>query len=274
MKSFLNKSLIAIMAMLLWPAPCLADNIPVTMSVNQQTIEMDTLGYLESGRTYLPIRFMVQAMGAQSIEWRQDDQLALIKMGDNRILQLAADETTALIDDEAIAFSKPLPFHDGRLFVPIAELKDYLGFSISYNPQTIHVNIDKPDVVVTPELIADPIDEEDLLWLSRIVEVEAKGQPIENKIAVANVVLNRVESDAFPDSVYDVIFQVDVHTQFPPAHKDGFTEIEPSDASWQAAKVALMGSNNIEDCLFFNYRPFSNMQDRFFTEMNGEYFYR
>lgn len=274
MKSFFKISTIALLTMLLWPTPCLADNLPVTLSLNQQTIEMDTPGYIESGRTYLPIRFMVQAMGAQSIEWRAEEKLALITMADNSILQLAAEKSIASLDDETIEFSKPLPFHDGRLFVPIAELKDYLDFSISYNPQTIHVNIDKEEIVVAQDMIADPIDEEALLWLSRIVEVEAKGQPLENKIAVANVVLNRVESNDFPDTVYDVIFQVDVHTQFPPAHKDGFTDMEPSDESWQAAKVAMLGSNNIEDCLYFNNQPFSSIQERFFTEMNGEYFYR
>lgn len=274
MRRFLRLALLSLLVLLLLPAPSIASDMPVTLSLNHQPIEMDTMGYIESGRTYLPIRFMVQAMGAQDIEWQAQDKTALITMADNRILRLVADEGDAAIDDEPITFSRALPFHDGRLFVPIAELKNYMGFNISYDPQMIHVNIDIPDIIVAPELIAAPIDEETLLWLSRIVHVEAMGQPMENKIAVANVVLNRVKSDEFPDTVYDVIFQIDVHTQFPPAYKDGFRELVPSDASRQAAKAALMGKNNIEDCLFFNYRPFSGMQDRLYKVMNGEYFYR
>ncbi len=273
MNRFLRLSILLILIILLFPTPCLASNASVTLSVNQQQIEMDTMGYIESGRTYLPIRFLVQALGARDITWHAQEQMALITTADNQLLRLSAGGSAASIDENPITFSKALPFHDGRLFVPISELKDYLGFSISYDPQTIHVNIQKQGIVINPELVAAPIDEETWLWLARIVEVEAMGQPMENKIAVANVVLNRVKSDDFPDTVYDVIFQIDVHTQFPPAYKDGFREIVPSDASMQASKAALQGVNNIEDCLFFNNRPFSGMQDRLHKVLNGEYFY-
>jgi hypothetical protein len=274
MNRFLKITGVLLLIILLYPAQCLAADAPVTLSVNQHQIDMDTMGYIESGLTYLPIRFFVQALGAKDIIWQPEQQMAVITTADNQVLRLSAGESTASIDEEPINFGKALPFHSGRLFVPISELKDYLGFSIAYDPQTIHVSIEKSGIVINPELIAAPIDEETWLWLARIVEVEAMGQPMENKIAVANVVLNRVGSDDFPDTVYDVIFQIDVHTQFPPAYKDGFREIVPSDASMQAAKAALQGVNNIEDCLFFNNRPFSGMQNRLYKVLNGEYFYR
>ncbi|MCY8268734.1 cell wall hydrolase, partial [Bacillus haynesii] len=47
--------------------------------------------------------------------------------------------------------------------------------------------------------------EKDLL--SRLVHAEAKGESFEGKVAVANVVLNRVEDGRFPDSVKSVIYQ-------------------------------------------------------------------
>jgi len=47
---------------------------------------------------------------------------------------------------------------------------------------------------------------------------------LEGKLAVANVVLNRVKSPSFPNTVYDVIFQ---KGQFPPAYKSGFKELVP-----------------------------------------------
>jgi len=61
---------------------------------------------------------------------------------------------------------------------------------------------------------------------------------LEGKLAVANVVLNRVKSPSFPNTVYDVIFQ---KGQFPPAYKSGFKELVPPDECIIAAKMALEG---------------------------------
>ncbi len=43
--------------------------------------------------------------------------------------------------------------------------------------------------------------------MERLVEAEAKGESYEGKVAVATVVLNRVESSQFPDSITKVINQ-------------------------------------------------------------------
>ena len=48
--------------------------------------------------------------------------------------------------------------------------------------------------------------ENDLYWLSRIIEAEASGESFSGKIAVGNCVLNRVKSSEFPNTIYDVIF--------------------------------------------------------------------
>lgn len=44
-------------------------------------------------------------------------------------------------------------------------------------------------------------------WLSRIINAEAQGEPYEGKVAVGNVVLNRVKSPLFPNTIYGVIFE-------------------------------------------------------------------
>ena len=57
--------------------------------------------------------------------------------------------------------------------------------------------------LIIPEGIPD--EEKDLL--ARLVTAEAKGEPYEGKVAVATVVLNRVENEQYPDSIKDVIYQ-------------------------------------------------------------------
>jgi len=72
-------------------------------------------------------------------------------------------------------------------------------------------------------------------------------QPLEGKIAVGNVVLNRVKSPTFPNSVRDVIFQ---RWQFTPA-ENGTIYLEPNAESVIAAKLCLDGANTAGDSLYF-----------------------
>lgn len=59
----------------------------------------------------------------------------------------------------------------------------------------------------TEEDIEEEIRLGDMELISQLVEAEAGNQPFEGKVLVAEVVLNRVESEDFPDSVEEVIFQ-------------------------------------------------------------------
>lgn len=83
--------------------------------------------------------------------------------------------------------------------------------------------------------------------LSQITEAEAKGESYIGKVAVAEVVLNRVNSTEFPDNVYDVVFQ---ENQFEPV-RNGSLHNEPSADSYKAAYEALDGSNYAQGALFF-----------------------
>lgn len=57
---------------------------------------------------------------------------------------------------------------------------------------------------------------DDLYWLARIISAESRGESLDGKIAVGNVVLNRVASSDFPDTIYGVIFDDRWGGQFEP----------------------------------------------------------
>lgn len=100
------------------------------------------------------------------------------------------------------------------------------------------------------DLLQDYI-EEDLYWLSRIVSAEAKGESEEGQIAVANVVLNRVNHDDFPDTIKDVIFQ---KNQFSPVKAKTIYD-EPTPEAVEAAKKALSGEKVVDEGVLFFYNP-------------------
>lgn len=92
--------------------------------------------------------------------------------------------------------------------------------------------------------------DEELFWLARIVEAEARGEPLNGKIAVANVVLNRAACPNFPNTICNVIFDTNGGIQFEPI-LNGSIYNSPSNESYLAAELALAGARPVEDCLFF-----------------------
>ena len=153
-------------------------------------------------------------------------------------------------------------------------ISEVLGCQVKWDGDTFTVHITKEDFEMDPTLIYKrPYSDEDLLWLSRIVEVESDFQSIPMKIGIANVVLNRVKDPRFPNTVHDVIFDNTYAVQFPPAFKSSFSTLSPSGLSIRASKKALEGVNNVENCLYFNNSPFKSRAKDLFIIIEGEYFY-
>ncbi|SHE48026.1 LysM domain-containing protein [Desulforamulus putei DSM 12395] len=92
-----------------------------------------------------------------------------------------------------------------------------------------------------------PYTDEDLDLLARLVNAEAGGEPMEAQIGVAAVVINRVKSDLFPDTIRDVIY---APNQFTPV-RNGWINRPATESSIQAAKAALYGSDPTNGALYF-----------------------
>ncbi len=92
---------------------------------------------------------------------------------------------------------------------------------------------------------------DDLFWLARIIHAEAAGEPYIGKVAVGSVIMNRVSSPGFPNTIYGVIFE---HykgiPQFSPV-QDGTIYNTPSSESYRAAQEAYSGSKPVGNALYF-----------------------
>ncbi|KAA6453097.1 cell wall hydrolase [Bacillus swezeyi] len=86
--------------------------------------------------------------------------------------------------------------------------------------------------------------------LSRLVHAEAKGESFKGKVAVANVVLNRVDDGGFPDSIKSVIYQKNA---FEPV-LNGSINRRPDRESVEAVEVAVDHDKKETDALYF-YNP-------------------
>lgn len=90
----------------------------------------------------------------------------------------------------------------------------------------------------------------DLNLLARVVYGETRGEPYTGQVAVAAVVLNRVRSSSFPNSVAGVVYQSGAFD----CVSDGQINLTPNQSAYNAAKDALNGWDPTYGCLFY-YNP-------------------
>ena len=96
------------------------------------------------------------------------------------------------------------------------------------------------------------LTEEDRELLARIVYLEARGECFEGQVAVCEVVLNRLLSDAFPDRVAEVLYQPG---QFSPA--DRLSTTIPGEEQYRAVAEAIDSSETVlaENVVYFAQSP-------------------
>lgn len=94
------------------------------------------------------------------------------------------------------------------------------------------------------------ISQSDLDILARCVYGEARGEPYNGQVAVAAVVLNRVKSSKFPNTIRGVIYQSGAFT----AVSDGQINLTPNESAYSAARDALGGWDPTGGCLYY-YNP-------------------
>lgn len=112
------------------------------------------------------------------------------------------------------------------------------------------------------------LDQSDLEVLLKIVEAEAGCEDEEGKLLVANVILNRLESDRFPDSVTEIVFQCQNGvSQFSPVSDGSYNRVRISEETVRAVERALEGEDISGGALYFAARKYADSESmRWFDE--------
>lgn len=134
---------------------------------------------------------------------------------------------------------------DGLCLLPATTLARVLGGTAWWDKGANILKINVGEGTLLPG--SSYYNADSVRWLSHIIYAESGNQPLEGKIAVGNVILNRVSSPAFPNTIYDVIFQ---RNQFTPV-SNGSINATPNSESVLAAKLCLDGANTAGNALFF-----------------------
>lgn len=91
--------------------------------------------------------------------------------------------------------------------------------------------------------------------LERIVEAESGDQTIKGRQMVANVILNRMKSEKFPNSVREIVF---AGRQFSPVSNGSYYRVKVSARKKKAVEKALKEKDNTNGALYFMYRAGSD----------------
>lgn len=103
------------------------------------------------------------------------------------------------------------------------------------------------------------ITDEDYTTLLKIVEAEAGGEDYTGKLLVANVVLNRVKDESFPDSITEVVYQTsNGRAQFSPVGSGRIERVTVSEETITAVTDALNGVDESEGALYFAARKYAD----------------
>lgn len=193
------------------------------------------------GVTYAPLVPLLEALGGCEAAWDAEECVAL---AETPLFQLAVPvwSSQILADGYALDTGGDAFLHAGRTYVPLRAVANLLGARVEF------VDWDSPVLVSTAESLE--YSEEDFYWLSRIISAESQGESLPGQIAVGNVVLNRVASENFPDTIKEVVFEENGAIQFEPV-ANGTVYQEPTAQSELAARLALNGASMVGDCMFF-----------------------
>ena len=193
---------------------------------------------IDNGARYLPIRQVCEYLGA-TVHWNEE-YLVSIEYGDSR-------------------YYPDFFITGGIAYTSETYIKEVFGLNYQYHEQlnVLTINTDELESSIADVLAIMPTydnySQEDLKWMAQIIHAESNGEPYEGKLAVGNVILNRMNYSQYPNTIKGVIFDHKHGVQFTPTI-NGSIYNTPSTDSYMAAIEVLEGKMNAEDALFF-YNP-------------------
>lgn len=199
--------------------------------------------WVEDGTSYVTLRAFCRAAEGYDLTW---DGSAAGVTGSGLSMAVRPGAAYVEANGRALYVDGGVGVLDGKAVLPLRVLAEAAGARLSWNSATGTAELTTRDAA--PQTAS--YNQEDLYWLSRIISAESRGEPLLGQIAVGNVVLNRVESGQYPDTIRGVVFDDKNGVQFEPV-SNGTIFNQPTQSSVLAAKLCLEGANVVGDSLYF-----------------------
>lgn len=208
-------------------------------------------GFIRDEQLYVPMRLFCEELGLEPVT---------VHNGEALIMQAQGLELSAKSEDDYMKVNGRYVLSPGGFvmvgeepYIP-AETAESIFFTtvtVAEDMSSAKLDLSKLGIIIGGEQYYTlNFDSEDVFWLSRLIFAEATHQPLEGRIAVGNVVLNRVAFEEYPDTIREVIFDTKGGVQFDTTLGDAILN-EADELSLIAAYMALDGVNTAGNSLFF-----------------------
>ena len=214
-------------------------------NINLNGRSLSVKGITVNGIEYIPYRQAANTLGA-AYNYNSLSKTSTMTLSGLTMTATSGNYVIYANDRPLFSISPTLIMSDGRMYIPLDVFTKAVGMKSSVGSSEVKISGN-----LSPLLPADNFYRADeVLWLSRIIHAESRGEPLLGQIAVGNVVLNRVRSSSYPNTIYGVIFDRKYGVQFSPV-LDGTIYNTPCYNSTLAAKICLEGFDISGGALFF-----------------------
>ncbi len=216
-------------------------------AVRYGTSTLTTRAPIINGIVYLSVREIAEKVAGARVTYNKNTKTVTVSASG---LYLSATDAGFVIyanDRPLFSFSPTIVMSNGEVYAPASALEKALGIkrSADTSSEIRYTGSYKPLLSAK-----NYYREDEVYWLSKIISAESSGESLLGQIAVGDVILNRVKSPLFPNTIYSVIFDRKYGVQFSPT-ADGRIYASPTYTATLAAKICLEGISLSDDAMYF-----------------------
>ena len=241
--------------------------------IDGQPAHKDTNRMLVNDVTYVAMGPTVKEIAPDAqISWDGKTRTATVKTA-NLTLTAKVGELYAVANGRYLYAPDCIKMQGDRVMIPLKILTRAFDAKLSWNSSNNVITVQRGSGAITR---GDQFYNQDsLFWLSRVIYAESGNQSLEGKMAVGNVVMNRVNSPLFPNTILGVLSQ---RNQFTTYRGGNLAYRTPNEGSVIAAKLVLDGGvvEETSGALYFDslVNSWASRHKTFVCKLGAHKFYR
>ena len=214
----------------------LAENTDSKLLIDGVPAPSDVARMQKDGVTYVSLAGMAKALDdTAQVQWDGGAGVATVTTA-NLSVTAKVGQLYMVANGRYLYLPESVQVVEGRLTVPLWAVAKAFDAKVGWDSATGTVTVTRGSGSIQSG--ESYYDQNDLFWLSRLIYAESGNQPLEGQMAVGNVVLNRVASPIYPNTIEGVLAQ---KNQFSTYQSGSLAKRTPNESSVIAAKLVLDG---------------------------------
>ena len=224
-------------------------DVDPTLLVDGQPVPKNVAKTYHNETTYVALVPMSQCLEPTVQYWWDEAAQTMKVYNEHLVLKATVGQLYLTVNDRYFYVPEGVRRENGQVMVPLSALTKAFDASLKWDGATGITSVTRGSGAAKSG--SAYYNSDDLFWLSRVIYTESGNQPLEGKMAVGNVVLNRVKHPSFANTIEGVLAQKNQFTTYWSGHIGRST---PNAESVIAAKLVLDGGvvEEVKNALYFD----------------------